>query len=223
MTARRKTAREGLGERIVTAHGDATNFDTMSTFVQAGFDRVFISYSLSMMPNWPEALDRAARAVAPGGRLLIVDFGQQEKLPRWFRTALFAWLERFHVYPIRTLPSSLESLAASHGLSLAVRSSLGGYAIHATLARPEARRSVLFREPSSTTARGPSIVRWVIERQSHGWLLFPSVQAFWFSEHLPAAAAGVNGARTANPWSSGWGRPHLHCPAPGSRGCDRRS
>jgi S-adenosylmethionine-diacylgycerolhomoserine-N-methlytransferase len=41
---------------------------------------VFFSYSLSMIPPWRQALMQQALAVvAPSGRLLVVDFGEQER------------------------------------------------------------------------------------------------------------------------------------------------
>ena len=39
------------------------------------FDRVMISYALSMIPPWRKALARALDVVAPGGSLHLVDFG----------------------------------------------------------------------------------------------------------------------------------------------------
>ncbi len=37
-------------------------------------DRVYFSYSLSMIPGWYRAVDNAWRSLAPGGRLGVVDF-----------------------------------------------------------------------------------------------------------------------------------------------------
>ena len=54
----------------------------------SGFDRIFISYSLSMIPRLAKrTIVAALDALAPGGSLHIVDFGQQEGLPGWFRAA----------------------------------------------------------------------------------------------------------------------------------------
>ena len=69
-------ARAGLSSRIHVAHADATAFDPGRLFDKAQFDRVFISYSLSMIPDWRGARQRD-RAVVPGGELHIVDFGGQ--------------------------------------------------------------------------------------------------------------------------------------------------
>ena len=43
-----------------------------------------------MIPPWREALERAFAAIAPGGRLHVVDFGELEELPAWFRRLLYA-------------------------------------------------------------------------------------------------------------------------------------
>lgn len=98
-TARTKVAREGLSDRITLAQGDATAFDPLSLFGVACFDSVFMSYTLSMIPAWREAIAQGRAVLAPGGALSIVDFGQQERLPRWWRAGLLGWLARWHVTP----------------------------------------------------------------------------------------------------------------------------
>ena len=98
-TAQGNVARKGLAPRITLRHGDATNFDTQAAFGVRTFDRVFIYYALSMIPDWRMALWQAVAKVAPGGELHIVDFGSQAKLPSWFKAALRAWLQRFSVHP----------------------------------------------------------------------------------------------------------------------------
>ncbi len=109
-TAHRNVAAAGLEGRITLAQGDATRVDPM-VFGIAQFERVFFSYSLSMIPLWREALAHGADLVAPGGRLSLVDFWQQDGLPRWFRKMLFAWLARFHVSPPAGLAQAVETLA----------------------------------------------------------------------------------------------------------------
>ena len=96
-TARQNLRSELREERVVLAAGDATSFDAEQLFGRAKFDRVYFSYALSMIPDWEKALSMAVDCIAIGGSLHIVDFGAQEKLPRWFRAALRAWLRRFHV------------------------------------------------------------------------------------------------------------------------------
>ena len=84
-TARRLVDREGLASDIRLARADATTFDPALLFGVPGFSRIFVSYSLSMMPGWQTVLARALGWLAPGGELHVVDFGGQEGLPGWFR------------------------------------------------------------------------------------------------------------------------------------------
>jgi S-adenosylmethionine-diacylgycerolhomoserine-N-methlytransferase len=137
-TAGAALARRGLSQRARIALADATDFSPEMLFGLPGFSRVFFSYTLSMIPDHRAALDRGAAALAPGGRLLIVDFGRQEGLPPLFRRLLFAWLALFHVHPIDDLPQLLSELAARHGLASSCRSLYRGYAVYAVLARDAA-------------------------------------------------------------------------------------
>lgn len=114
-TARANIARAGLAARITLTEGDAANFDTRRMFGIDQFDRVFISYALSMIPPWRDCLPLAIQATRPGGRLHIVDFGQQAGLPEWFKRALFAWLAKFTVEPRADLESQLRAAAAGRG------------------------------------------------------------------------------------------------------------
>lgn len=120
----------GLGERISLALADATTFDPATLSGGRSFDRVFLSYTISMIPQWPAALDSAMRALAPDGRLLIVDFGMMERLPRWMRAALRAWLGAFSVEPRAELAVELASIAARHGFAVRISPLLGGYAVY---------------------------------------------------------------------------------------------
>ncbi|WP_062733969.1 class I SAM-dependent methyltransferase [Sphingobium abikonense] len=134
-TARAAVTKAGMARRVILAQGDACGFDAKALFGRATFDRVFISYALSMIPDWEAALAQAAHCVAPGGRLEIVDFGQQERLPAVWKRALFGWLARFHVAPRGDLASALANAAdATRGRSY-VRVLYRGYAIRAGLCR----------------------------------------------------------------------------------------
>ena len=115
-TARAKVAKAGLSDRITLAQGDATAFDAQALFGRPAFDRIFQSYTLSMIPDWTGAIREAAAKLAPGGRLDIVDFGQQKGLPRLWRKFLFAWLAKFDVSPRATLRDVVEGIATAQGL-----------------------------------------------------------------------------------------------------------
>ncbi|WP_294262214.1 methyltransferase domain-containing protein [uncultured Sphingomonas sp.] len=131
-TARGKVA----GRAIRLERGDATAWEPRGLFGIEAADAIFMSYTLSMIPDWRGAIAAACDALAPGGALHIVDFGQQERLPAAFRHALFAWLARFDVEPRADLPRMLEEAAAARGLSLAFTPLYRGYAWRAVLRRP---------------------------------------------------------------------------------------
>ena len=98
-TAEAHIGKRGLSPSIQVTPGDATNFSSRDLFGAAEFDAVFISYSLSMMPQVPDVVALALKVLKSGAKLHIVDFGAQEGLPRVWRKALYAWLHRFHVHP----------------------------------------------------------------------------------------------------------------------------
>ena len=106
-TAHQVVSRAGLDRRIHLARADATAFDPVELFGVAGFSRVFASYSLSMIPEWPAAIEQAMARLLPQGELHIVDFGGQEHLPGWFRVGLRKWLGLFHVEPRDGLEAEL--------------------------------------------------------------------------------------------------------------------
>jgi S-adenosylmethionine-diacylgycerolhomoserine-N-methlytransferase len=125
---------EGKASRPRLEVADATTFRA-SDFGQPDFDRVMISYALSMIPDWQSAIDRGIEALGPEGSLHIVDFGQQERLPRWLQRGLQAWLARFHVTPRPDLKSVLDERAAAQGLHLTFEPLWRGYSWHAVLTR----------------------------------------------------------------------------------------
>lgn len=123
------TARQNSsGQNIVYAKADAADFDPQVLFGEASFDRIFISYAVSMIPSWQAVLASAARMLAPGGELHVVDFGQQERLPRAFRSALRAWLAKFHVMPRAHLREVVEQLAQQQNAKVEFAAIKGGYA-----------------------------------------------------------------------------------------------
>ncbi|MBA3942744.1 MAG: SAM-dependent methyltransferase [Sphingopyxis sp.] len=132
-TARASMRKARVGATL--AQGDACDFDPQALFGRARFDRVFISYALSMIPDWQAALVQAASCVAPGGRLEVVDFGQQDRLPALWRRALFGWLAQFHVAPRAELGPVIAGLAKDTGSAGHCRSLYRGYAIRGGLAR----------------------------------------------------------------------------------------
>jgi S-adenosylmethionine-diacylgycerolhomoserine-N-methlytransferase len=133
-------ARAGLSSRISITQADATAFDPVPLFGHAQFDRVMISYALSMIPPWRDALERALEVLAPGGSLHLVDFGPGAGLPGPFRTGLRRWLAAFDVTPRDGLGAALEALSAERGLTCKIETRFRGYAVLA-VARPPSPRS----------------------------------------------------------------------------------
>ena len=122
----------GKARQPVLKVADATAF-CPADFGVAGFDRIMISYALSMIPDWEKAIDAALAALAPGGSLHIVDFGQQEGLPAWFSRFLKAWLARFHVTPRADLKEALEARGSAVNGRLEFEKVGRGYAWHAVI------------------------------------------------------------------------------------------
>ncbi len=128
-TARRRIAREGLGGRIQLRRWLADELDPDATFgLGKPLDLVIFSYTLSMIPTWQRAIDRAIEVLGPVGRLAIVDFSEQRRLPRAFRLLLRRWLALFEVMPRAELPAYLERMAERGGGALTVASLFGDYA-----------------------------------------------------------------------------------------------
>ncbi|MCV9961042.1 class I SAM-dependent methyltransferase [Pararhizobium sp. BT-229] len=126
VSAEAKLGRPGR-TRTVLRVADATDFKPLE-FGETGFDRIVISYALSMIPEWEKAIDAAIAALNPGGSLHIADFGQQERLPRLFHRGLQAWLKRFHVTPRKLMATVLKAKAAKSGDTLEFRPIGRGYA-----------------------------------------------------------------------------------------------
>ena len=135
-TARTSIAWAGLSDPIDVYQADATAFDLSDLCCEARVGRVFISYTLSMIPAWRQVLPRALEAAGPGCRLYILDFGQQEAWPRWFKAALFAWLRQFSVHPRAELEPELTKLASDTGAVLEFRHLYRGYADFAVITKP---------------------------------------------------------------------------------------
>lgn len=121
-----KSARAKLGDQAVLAQADACNFDPKALFGVEQFDHVVLSYCLSMIPDWEDALYESLRHLAPHGQLHIVDFGDQSGLPVWFKKGLRGWLAKFHVTPRDTLTEVLQNRGRVEG-------KYAGYAVRATV------------------------------------------------------------------------------------------
>jgi S-adenosylmethionine-diacylgycerolhomoserine-N-methlytransferase len=135
-TAARSLGRTGIAGMVRLGVGDATAFDAERLFGRAEFDRIFVSYALSMIPAWERTIAAAFDRLAPEGTLSIVDFGRQDALPRWFRLGLRRWLAAFHVVPRDTLLAVLEGECHRRGAELSFTTLHRGYAVHAIVRTP---------------------------------------------------------------------------------------
>jgi S-adenosylmethionine-diacylgycerolhomoserine-N-methlytransferase len=139
-TAARSIARVGVPaagrEPIRLRQGLAEQLDPATMFGRtAPFDTVFFSYCLSMIPTWPGALEAALAAVKPGGKLLIVDFWDQQDLPAFFAAGLKKWLALFHVHYRPEVHAALADLGRSGRADVTFESVARRYAYIATITK----------------------------------------------------------------------------------------
>jgi S-adenosylmethionine-diacylgycerolhomoserine-N-methlytransferase len=134
-------ARRGLQSRIRVAHGDGTAFNPQVLFGVAAFDHIMISYSLSMIPDWRDVLGAAVNRLKPGGRLHLVDFGDQRRLPEFARVTLRRWLKMFDVTPRDDLEAVLSAMAGRAGAELTFERPFRGYAQSAVLTLAPERKT----------------------------------------------------------------------------------
>ena len=135
LTAQGSIAKAGLDRRIRLAQAEATGFDPQILFGRAGFDRIVISYALSMIPPWQGVVVEALRRLSSGGSLHIVDFGDQAGLPSSFKAVLLRWLALFHVTPRENLPETMRAMAEAAGADWRIGAPYRGYAVHAVVSK----------------------------------------------------------------------------------------
>ena len=127
-TARKKIAASGFGERATLAYADAAKFDPEAILGRRAFDRIFISYAVSMIPQWQAVMREAVNHLAPGGALHVVDFGDLCGLPGVTRSALYKWLEWYHVTPRNDLFDVAEEITRTVAAETEVRKLYRGFA-----------------------------------------------------------------------------------------------
>lgn len=132
VSAAHAVERAGLRHRVKLAQGDATTFSG-SAFGKPAYDRVLFSYTLSMIPDWQQALVTATERLAPAGELHVVDFGPCSGLPSMTKSILYAWLQRFHVTPRASLFEAFEQLAKTREMVCQNTLTHRGYSQHAVL------------------------------------------------------------------------------------------
>lgn len=132
-TAGKSCAKYKLDARIRLAEGDALEFSGKDLFGVTTFDRIFISYALSMIPGWQRCMAQALEHLAPDGRLLIVDFGEFDSYPKAFQAGQKLWLKQFSVTPIPGLQSELQTIAEARGCTAENKSLFMGYSVLSTI------------------------------------------------------------------------------------------
>lgn len=107
-TASQNIRRAGLEGRIHLLQGYAEALSPERFGLAKPFDRVLFPYSLSMIPDWRQALRAADGALAEQGSLHVVDFGDLTGLGPVGAFLLRRWLRLFHVEPRVEILSGLE-------------------------------------------------------------------------------------------------------------------
>lgn len=138
-TAGRSIARAGLTDRVRLAFADAADFDPQRVFGRQDFDRIFISYAVSMIPTWQAVMAQAFVHLAPGGELHVVDFGDQTGLPRWFQNGLRTWLGWYHVTPRTDMFDVAARVAEAEGGAVLQRRLYRDFAWLSVMSRPVAQ------------------------------------------------------------------------------------
>jgi ubiquinone/menaquinone biosynthesis C-methylase UbiE len=123
--ARRRVDRRQWGN-VELVQGDATSMN-----LGRRFDGILFAYSLTMIPDWAASLERAYEHLKPGGRLVVLDFGQFQ---HWgpLGPVMRGWLLANHVTTRRPYLDKLRALFPD----LEVHSWLGGYNFTAVGRRP---------------------------------------------------------------------------------------
>lgn len=115
-TAMRAIRRAGLESRIVLKHGYAEALTPGLYGLETPFDEAIFPYSLSMIPDWKQAIRAAGSSISSTGRIHIVDFGDLAGFAPPLRAGLLAWLRLFHVAPRTELLHTLEANADATSL-----------------------------------------------------------------------------------------------------------
>jgi S-adenosylmethionine-diacylgycerolhomoserine-N-methlytransferase len=100
-------------QRIALAHWSNVRIemaDATELSLQGRFHRILVSYALSIIPEWRKALERAVWHLAPGGKIVIVDFGDFAGFGV-ARGLMFQWLCSNHTGAGRTYADAMGELA----------------------------------------------------------------------------------------------------------------
>ena len=132
-TAQAKADAAGV-TNLVLKTALADDFTAEGTFsLPDKFDKIFFSYSISMIPPWRESIENALANLNPGGELFIVDFYDQRDLPAPFRRFLRWWLAKFHVQFWPELIPYLETMESDGSYEVTTRPLFRRYSFMASV------------------------------------------------------------------------------------------
>lgn len=130
--AKAKARKAGIADKVQFVLDDASSAD-----IGISVDLAFFSYSLSMIPDWKSALHQAAKVLAPGGTLLIVDFSSMDGWPARARERVRKNLNWYNVQPRTELASYFRNTPDFMNWSISHREMLGSYAQIVELTKPK--------------------------------------------------------------------------------------
>lgn len=135
-TAEGKVQAAGLPDPIVLRQCLAEELDAKATFdLDEPFDAIFFSYSLSMIPTWPQALEACLANLKDGSHFYVVDFWDQGGWPGWFQALLRKWLDLFHVHFRPEMLAHFEKMHAAGQVDYRLDSVAKRYAYIATFTK----------------------------------------------------------------------------------------
>lgn len=134
-TAIGKLTRKRAQGQVQVAHGLAEELHREPPFGPDQFDVIFFSYSLSMIPACIASIEAAFASLKSGGRLYIVDFGDQGGLPPLLRAGLTRWLSLFGVEHRPQLYEHLRAIEARGAAQLSTEMFALRYGILAELSK----------------------------------------------------------------------------------------
>lgn len=121
-----------LENTITLRQAFSQSFDPKELFgLEKPIDKIVFSYALSIIPPWRESIDHALELLPSGGEIHIVDFGGQNRMPRFIRGILFWFLRQFHVYYKPEILRYLKQMNRKEQGSLTIEHLYRGYAFHA--------------------------------------------------------------------------------------------
>jgi len=130
------TAGSKLNGQAELSMADATSFSPQELFGEAEFEKIILSFGVSMIPEWQQAIAHSTSLLAKGGEIHLVDFSDQRGLPSWFSKLLLAWLRKFHVEPRTDLHKVMVELAGKTGGELVQHQLFRGYSQYYRLRMP---------------------------------------------------------------------------------------